>query len=196
MKIQSLRLLEDLQADTRQIILEANYFLKEDPALLIQMPAPGKWSAAQAIEHLNTYGRYYLPAIGQAIAKHTYPPSTVFTPGWLGGMFTKTMRPGSNNKISFKMKTFRQHRPPADVDSKPVIDEFLQQEQQLLALLEKAKHANIDRIRIPITLTSLVKLKLGDVFRFMVAHHQRHFIQAGNALRLVKQADTSHAALT
>ena len=60
--MQSIGLLEDLQSDTRQIILATNYLLQEDPEILVQQPAPDKWSVAQAIEHLNTYGRYYLPA--------------------------------------------------------------------------------------------------------------------------------------
>ena len=188
-KVQTIGLLEDLRSDTRQIILAANYLLQEDPEKLVQQPAPGKWSVAQVIEHLNTYGRYYLPAIEHAIKNDRHAPETEYTPGWLGDYFTKSMKPLENGHIPNKMKTFKGHQPSADVDSKPVIDEFLRQEQVLLELLEKASHANISKIRIPITLTKLVKLKLGDIFRFLVAHHQRHFVQINNTLKVVKQME-------
>ena len=187
-KMQSLGLLEDLQADTRQIILATNYLLQEDPEKLTQQPAEAKWSVAQVIEHLNSYGRYYLPAIELAINEHSISPDPVFTPGWLGDYFTKSMLP-KNGAITNKMQTPKGHRPSIDIDSKPVIDEFLRQEQLLLELLERAKQINISAIRIPISLSRFVKLKLGDTFRFLVAHHQRHFVQVNNTLRAVKQEE-------
>jgi hypothetical protein len=190
-KMQSIGLLEDLQSDTRQIILATNYLLQEDPEKLTQQPAPGKWSAAQVIEHLNSYGRYYLPAIELAMNEASVSPDPIFTPGWLGDYFTRTMLPGKNGEVANKMQTPKGHRPSANIDSKPVIDEFLKQEQLLLDLLERAKRVNIARIRIPISLSRLVKLKLGDTFRFLVAHHQRHFVQVNNTLRAVKQTEAA-----
>ncbi|MEJ0103318.1 MAG: DinB family protein [Bacteroidota bacterium] len=59
----SINLLEQLQADIRQLILAATYLEKEDPELLLSTPAPGKWSVAQVLEHLNSYGRYYLRSL-------------------------------------------------------------------------------------------------------------------------------------
>ncbi|HYF33306.1 MAG TPA: DinB family protein [Chitinophagaceae bacterium] len=192
-KIHSIGLLEDLQADTRQIILSTNYLSQEDPSLLLRQPAPGRWSAAQVIAHLNSYGRYYLPTIELAMNEHSYEPDPVFTPGWLGDYFTKSMLPGKNGQVVNKMQAPKNHRPSADIDSKPVIDEFLRQEQLLLELLESAKHLNISRITIPISLTKLVKLKLGDTFRFLVAHHQRHFVQINNTLKEIKQMNNADA---
>ncbi len=40
-------------------------------------------------------------------------------------------------------------------------------------------------IKIPLSITRLVKLKLGDTFRFLVAHEQRHFVQARNAIKTI-----------
>jgi hypothetical protein len=51
--------LEGLQADVRQLVLAATWLQKEDPELLLTAPAPGRWSVAQVLEHLNSYGRYY-----------------------------------------------------------------------------------------------------------------------------------------
>ncbi|HYE55109.1 MAG TPA: DinB family protein [Chitinophagaceae bacterium] len=185
-KISTHQLLDDLQSDTRKIILAATELLREDPGVLTRAPEQGKWSIAQVIEHLNSYGRYYLPAIESALNNNSYEPDAVFKPGWLGDYFTRSMLP-KNGQVLNKMQSPKDHRPHPDIDSKPVIDTFLQQEQLLLDLLERAKHADISRIRIPISLSKLVKLKLGDTFRFLVAHHQRHFVQIDNALKMVRR---------
>jgi hypothetical protein len=185
-KVHAVALLESLQADTREIILAATYLLKEDPDALIQPPGQGRWSVAQVIEHLNSYGRYYLPAIESALNKQPGNHDDTFKSGWLGDYFTRSMLPGKNGQVNNKMQSPKDHRPHAGIHGKPVLDTFLQQEQQLLELLERAKQANISRIRIPISLSKFIKLKLGDTFRFLVAHHQRHFVQVKNTLSDVK----------
>ena len=62
-KYASLDLLEQLQTETRQMILDANYLKTTDPGKLLQEHAAGKWSIIQILEHLNRYGNYYLLAI-------------------------------------------------------------------------------------------------------------------------------------
>jgi uncharacterized damage-inducible protein DinB len=64
-----------------------------------------------------------------------------------------------------------------------VLQEFGEQQEKLLQLLESAKGRDLTGNHVPITLTKLVKLRLGDAFRFLVAHEQRHMIQARNTLR-------------
>ena len=69
-KYNSQALLEELQADIRQMVLIANKLRSEDPGVLLEQPAPGKWSVVQVLEHLNSYGRYYIPAIEKSMAKN------------------------------------------------------------------------------------------------------------------------------
>jgi hypothetical protein len=183
-KMDSQALLNNLQADTRRIILATHNLLQQDPGMLLQQPAPGKWSVAQVIEHLNSYGRYYLPWLEKALQQpgHSTP---VFTSGWLGNYFTNSMLPKNNGQVTNKMQSPKDHRPSPDVDSKKVLDEFIAQGQTLLQLLEKAKQANINRRCIPISIARFIKLKVGDTFRFVIAHHQRHFVQVANTLAAV-----------
>lgn len=188
-KIKTQDLLESLKGDSRQIILETNYLLHEDPEVLIQQPEEAKWSVAQIVEHLNSYGRYYLPLIEKSFGK-LHHPKEYYKAGLLGDYFAKSMLPKKNGQITNKMQAPRNHRPAIDVDNNKVIQEFLQQEHLLLDLLEKAAETNLEKVRIPISISRYIKLQLGDTFRFLVAHHQRHFVQAHNALRTVKQIQT------
>ena len=61
-----------------------------------------------------------------------------------------------------------------------VVKEFIAGQDKLLQLLDRAKGKDLAKIHIPITLTKLIKLRLGDTFRFLIAHEQRHMIQARN----------------
>jgi hypothetical protein len=184
-KYSSLSLLEELQADVRQLILAANKLKAEDPGLLQEQPAPGKWNVVQVLEHLNSYGRFYIPAIENSLKKNK-PATEIYKPGFIGDYFTKIMRPSENGTVRYKMKSPKDHRPPPHMDHQPVLQTFLDQQQSLLELLEKAKTKDIGRIRTPITLSRFIRLKTGDTFRFLIAHEQRHFVQISNTLAQVK----------
>ena len=181
----SVELLDQLQADTRQLILSASYLRTIDPGLLLQEPAPGKWSVIQVLEHLNSYGRYYLLAIERGLESDK-SAIEIFKPGWLGDYFTKLMKPGEDGKIAHKMQSPKDHRPAKHLDIFPVLTTFLEQQHYLIDLLGLAKCRNIGTIRIPVSISKFVRLKLGDTFRFLIAHEQRHFVQIDNTLAMIK----------
>ncbi len=178
-------MLNQLQADVRQMILDATHLKATDPGILLQEPAAGKWSVIQVLEHLNSYGDYYLLAIERSLEQNK-PAIEFFKPGWMGDYFTKLMKPRENGTIPHKMQAPKDHRPTKYPDAFPVLTTFLEQQHYLLELLEKAKAKNIGSIRTPISISKLVKLKVGDVFRFLIAHEQRHFIQIENTLAAVQ----------
>jgi hypothetical protein len=179
------QLLDKLESDTRELMLRTNYLLQEDPENLLQQPAPGKWSVAQVIEHLNSYGRYYLPLLENALSTLPAAKNNIYKPGILGNYFTDMMLP-KEGVVKNRMKAFKGHRPSPEIDSKKVLDEFLQQEQWLLQLLDKGRKKAIAKNRIPVSIARFIKMKVGDTFRFLIAHHQRHFVQIENTLRSVK----------
>ena len=194
-KIKTTDLLEALKADSRQIILQTNHLLREDPETLLQQPQEGKWSVAQVIEHLNSYGRYYLPLIKVSVSAPRFPPNEFYKPGWLGDYFTNAMKPKNNGQITNKMQAPKSHRPSRDISNEIVLKEFLEQEQLLLDLLDKAEKVNLEKSRIPISISRFIKLQLGDTFRFLIAHHQRHFVQVNNTLKGVKQTQSESLRL-
>lgn len=178
-------LINKLQDDVRQIILAAEFFQPIDKIKLGYPPGEGSWSVAQALEHLNMYNRHYLPAIEKEIAFISKDLNAWFIPGMLGDYFTKMIMPNTVYEVKNKMKTPKGYRPDRGLDVGAVLSEFLSHQHKLLQLLEISRKRNLNSVRIPITLTSLIKLKLGDTFRFLIAHEQRHMIQARNALKAI-----------
>ncbi|MEO8734696.1 MAG: hypothetical protein ABI373_10230, partial [Flavobacteriales bacterium] len=52
-------------------------------------------------------------------------------------------------------------------------------------LLEKALSQGLEGPRITSTLGPVLRFKIGDAFRFTIAHQERHFLQIERALKAV-----------
>jgi uncharacterized damage-inducible protein DinB len=135
-------------------------------------PSNKGWNIAQCLWHLNSYGHFYLPEIQKAIK--TTPVQTNYRSGWLGAYFIKMMEPGAKSK---KMKAFKDHVPPAELDAHAVVAEFIEQQEKLLFSIKQAHRADLNT-RLPISISKWITLKLGDVLQFVVAHDERHLQQA------------------
>ena len=64
-----------------------------------------------------------------------------------------------------------------------VVAEFIQQQEKLLVFLKASANTDLNKVRIPISILQWLKLKLGDVFQFMIAHDERHLQQAKRNLK-------------
>ena len=83
------------------------------------------------------------------------------------------------------MKASKNYAPSKGVNVEAVFKEFIQHQNKLLQLLDVARRRNLNTIHIPVSISKFVRLKLGDMFRFLIAHEQRHMIQARNAIKAV-----------
>lgn len=155
--------------------------------VMLTQPALGSWSIAQVLEHLNSYNRYYLQQIEKAMATKSQPNS-VFKPGWLGNYFTNMMKPESSSKVGKTYTAPKDHTPVSNLNAEQVLSEIEAGMETLLKLLQKAGHADIAHLRVPISISKFIKLKLGDTFRFLIAHQQRHFVQVANTVATLTEA--------
>lgn len=181
-------LLDLLQNDVRAIILQANKLKLLPAEVLQQQPGKDKWSVAQVMQHLNFYCRHYITAIENKLHYFEGPADAEFKPGWLGNYFTKLMQPTANNSIAKKMKAPKNATPSHSPDVAKELEEFIHHQHHLLNILNIARKADLNKIKVPTSISSIIKLKLGDTFRFLIAHEQRHFIQVKNILDVTKHA--------
>jgi hypothetical protein len=87
-----------------------------------------------------------------------------------------------NGEIRNKVKTFDMLQPSlSDNDTAPILFEFRNHQNELIALIEKAKNININKLKIP-TFVKFVKINIGDAYRVMNGHTKRHILQAENVL--------------
>ncbi|MEZ5016234.1 MAG: DinB family protein [Flavipsychrobacter sp.] len=177
----SISLLTELGQDVNGLIKSAEGLKVCTPYELNETPGMDKWSVAQILEHLNAYNRYYLPEMKKSM-KGSAPFSVTFKPGIMGDYFTKLMNPKKYGKKQKNMKAPKDYSPSSDLNAEKVLEDFIKGEQELLFLLEQAKEVNIGKLKTPISISPFIKLKLGDTFRFLIAHQQRHFMQIQRTL--------------
>lgn len=193
------QLLENLHQQTEAFLQKAiGEWQMLPPEMLAAGSSPERWSAAQCLEHLNIYGRYYLPAIEKAIQEAKQKSSRSvenFNPGWLGDYFAKLMRPGPDGHLKSKMKAPKHAVPSVNPDPRAMLAEFIDQQEKMLQLLTAAADVDLNRIRIPISIAPWLRLKLGDTFLFVTAHIQRHILQAERAMTAMQQGEVQHLAM-
>ncbi len=182
-KFKSEELIKDLKEDVRRLQEAAEHLKNTEKSKLVYAVNEGKWSVVQCLEHLNAFGRHYLPAIEKAIAVKSGEKPAWFNSGFLGDYFTKSMKPKNVFEIKNKMKTMKIFNFPNSLNVDTVMKEYIDQKAKLQHLLDMANDRDLNSIRIPVTITKMIKLKLGDTFRFLIAHEQRHMIQARNTLK-------------
>ncbi|HTO14763.1 MAG TPA: DinB family protein [Edaphocola sp.] len=172
--MQSENLIQSLIDQIAQINQKIENFKNDDLQILTWKENPTSWSILECLEHLNLYGEFYLPEIEKKIQNSKTKSELQFKSGLLGGYFAKSMLP--KKKLN-KMKTFKDKNPlNAELD-KSVIDNFINQQNKLLDLLHQSKKVSLNKVSIQISISKLIKLKLGDTFQFFINHIIRHFNQ-------------------
>ncbi len=185
MKYKTFKLLDQLHSSAEQHIHLAITEWQQLPTVrLTTQPAQGSWSAIECVDHLVSYGRYYLPAMEKAIANAA---GTALSPGFnssfLGNYFYKLMLPQTNGFPKKKMRSPKNHLPTQITDPEIVINEFISQLEKLQVLIRAAYKINISKAKVPISIAKFIKLSLGDTLLFYVAHISRHMLQAQRALQ-------------
>ena len=169
-------LLQSLDDRVEQHIADAvALFQNRDDAFLNRPSATGGWSIAQCLDHLNSYGHYYLPRMREKLRIAPSLEKKEFTGTWMGAYFTQMMDPETGKR---KFKAFKGHIPPSNLNSAAVVSEFIRQQEELLYLLRESISKDLDAIRIPVSIVPFIRMKIGDVFQFLVAHDERHMQQA------------------
>lgn len=140
--------------------------------------ADAGWTAAQHLFHLNFYASFYTAAMEACLDQAKSSPKESFRSGWLGNYFTEIIGPAEGDApVKVKMKSPANAVPPANdtLDAAAELETFLAFQNRLLYLLQRAQQVNLGAHRVPTSLSNFIRLKLGDTFRFVIAHQERHF---------------------
>jgi hypothetical protein len=140
-----------------------------------------EWSILECLEHLNLYGDFYLVEIENQIIGNRQKKGSIFQSGVLGNYFANLMEVKAG-RIT-KMKSPKDKNPVNRVLSATTITRFLKQQDRLVFLLNECRTLNLTRIKAAISLTNLIKLRLGDTLRFFTYHIERHVLQADRVCR-------------
>lgn len=173
--MKSEELIQNSIEKTKQILHKASLLNNLPEDKLIWRPNENAWNIVECIEHLNLYGEFYINEIELAVLNTKFQNTTMFKSGWIGNYFAKSMLP--KEKVN-KMKTFKNKNPlKRSLNKQKVFNAFIHQQEKLIVLLNKSKNVNLNRVKVKTTISSLIKLNLGDTFQFVINHNIRHLKQ-------------------
>jgi hypothetical protein len=176
--MQNEALIQELSEYVKRHMLLAEQW-KQLPAVTLNARAtPTSWSMLECLEHLNLYGDFYLPELQKRLDKAPAVNQRTFKSGILGNYFAMSMLPKA--KLN-RMKTFASKDPSGSQLNASAIDRFIGQQITLLKMLELSKSIDLNRTKTSISISSWLKLKIGDTLRFVIYHNERHMQQAQRA---------------
>ncbi|MFT5860484.1 MAG: putative damage-inducible protein DinB [Flavobacteriaceae bacterium] len=143
-------------------------------------PNPGIWSVAEVLAHLNSYSRYYHPAFKSKIENTRFVNAKdEFVSSPLGRSAWKSMKLGRLNNVKRKFKAPKGHNPTIDPNmiSGSEVADFKKNQDDLIEIFELSSQVNLRKVKVPISISKIVRLKLGDALLFVVYHNQRHMQQ-------------------
>ncbi len=165
---------------------EANSLFAQDSKLLNTSPAEGKWSVNQCFEHLSLTLSYYLSAIEKGLNQakgSNISSSEYYKPGFIGNWFYYKMMPITSTSKSSKIKTFSKLQPAVNEESIP---KFLNLHNQFSEYVRAVPNQNLEKTRVISLAGQLVKFKLGDAYRIVTAHNERHLLQSQNVIKNIQ----------
>ncbi len=180
MIFKSEELISELKEQVTNHIAFAESLKKLSEKELQQKRTDKSWSALECIEHLNLYAVFYNQEIKRCIEKSSTKTNSEFKSGYLGNKFALDMLPKEGMKT---MNTFKSKNPKySKLKVNNVLTCFIAFQSELLILLESAKKVDLTAVKTAITLP-LLKFRLGDTFRFVIYHNERHIVQAKKVLK-------------
>lgn len=183
-------LLQNLIETTRSNLNSAEQLKTQNIESLNWKHNSESWSALECIEHLNRYGEFYIPELTNKIRASKYKPSEIFKSSWLGNYFSKSV---SYQEDLNKMKTFKSMNPLNSKLNILTLDKFIGQQHQILELLNQSKNVNLDKTKTAISISTFIKLRLGDTLRVLIFHNERHLKQAEKAIANFKSEASAQA---
>lgn len=147
------------------------------------------WSLNEIFAHLNEYSNYYHPAFSSRIQNTKYKePKELYVSTPLGRSAWKSMKLGNAKNVKRKFKSPRSYNPfyNPEIVTGADIDSFQKSQIELLEIIDQAATVNMRKVKIPISISKIVRLKLGDALMYVVYHNERHMQQALNLLNHMK----------
>jgi hypothetical protein len=181
-------LITELLDRTELIKASTQTFLRLTEDQLNFKPDAGQWSIAENFEHLNMSNAAYIRIILTRISGAPDITADKYTSGWLGDLIYSKIMPRPDGSV-FKMKTGKLMRPGEGMlDGLDILQRYLQNCDMIDDILRHAATKDLRGIKIPFSIFHVLKLRLGDNLRYLIAHNERHLLQAHRMTEVIPAA--------
>ncbi len=140
--------------------------------------APGSWSIAECLAHLNVTGQLTLQSIDHSLKKVQAQPETFNHGPFRRSLLGRLAIWGIEPPAKIKVKAPKLFTPLPEHLMAVVAPAFMSLHEQLLRRLQQANGLDLARIKVTSAASSLIKMNLGQTIAFLAAHERRHLWQA------------------
>lgn len=143
------------------------------------------WSILEVFAHLNAYANYYHPVFAKRIETTRFrEPKDIFISSPLGKSAWKSMKLGNAKNVKRRMKSLKSFNPTfeSNLINGADIEVFEKDQLQLLNILTNAEEVNLRKVKVPISISQMIRLRLGDALQYVIYHNERHLQQALNII--------------
>jgi len=140
-------------------------------------PEPEVWSISQCLEHLLVTARADLPHIRRGIDDGR--ARKVFGQGpFRYGLLSRLLILAMGAPARVKVKAPRVYRPVGNKGSDELLREFFLAQQEMLDCIRAADGLHLAKVKTCLPGQKYIRLSLGQEFRLVIVHEQRHVWQA------------------
>ncbi|MFY0594064.1 DinB family protein [Roseivirga sp.] len=185
----SKQILSEASRSVENLLAEVKSLLEGLDERTLNMPEDvNKWSILQCLKHMSFAIEVYNKNVEKAFqsGKHN-TPSEKYKSHWKGDMFTRLISPKDNGEVTRPMRTFSAMNPVQVLNAESVITEFFTLHEKFAELIKQSSEFDINKVKVNTALGPLVKLRLGDAFRFVIGHAERHLVQIKRIKTVVNQ---------
>jgi hypothetical protein len=180
--VERARTLDDLEAQFTAIAAHFQSLVDSAGAeMCIRPPAPGSWSVAGCLQHLNMSVDVYFPVWQQVIAaagprktELNAPYSTDFWGRLLSWIQEPPSRIQSKTPLPFESGDCN--------EVTPVLDGFLDRQQRIISALYRCRGRAIDKVKMASPIDRRIRYSIWSSFIINAAHERRHLWQAQQAI--------------
>lgn len=148
-------------------------------------PNEVSWNIQEIFCHLNQYAAYYHQAFKRSIEKTKFALTREnYLSSPLGRSAWKSMKLGRAQNVKRKFKAPKAYNPRLDPTllTGQDVKDFEANLGELFGIFDQAAKVDLRRVKIPISISKIVRLRLGDALLFVVYHNERHVQQALNII--------------
>ena len=155
-------------------------------------PAPGAWSVAECLDHLNTANELYVRQIAVAIdvaRREGVTGAGPFRMGWLERLFVASLEP----PVKLRVKAPAKFKPVPRSKPDEVVVQWERTHERAAELARAAEGLHLTKIRIASPAAAFLKFSLLAVFHIIPAHDRRHLWQASRVIEQIPASVTARA---
>lgn len=148
-------------------------------------PAPGAWSAAQCIRHLNISSDAYFPIWQQVIANASprrVEMNAPYATDFWGRLLPWILEPPPR----IRSKTLIAFEPLDSIASVQVLEGFIDRQQRIIGSLVRCRGRAIDQVKIASPADPRIRYSIWSSFVIVAAHQRRHLWQAQQAIATLR----------